>query len=89
MIPQRHFIRRAPSDASVAALIDALVTEGRRSTIVEAAEAVGEPPVRLRSSYLATIMRMLNVDGYPVLQMIDEDRTVELNVQLLRQQFQP
>jgi hypothetical protein len=87
MTPQRQLIRRAPADASVAALIDALITAGGRITIAEAAEATGEPPVRLRSGYLATVQRMLNIDGYPVLQVSDEGRTVELNVQLLRQQF--
>jgi hypothetical protein len=87
MTPQRQLIRRAPADASVAALIDALITAGGRITIAEAAQATGEPPVRLRSGYLATVQRMLNIDGYPVLQVTDEGRTVELNVQLLRQQF--
>lgn len=87
MTPQRQLIRRAPSDASVAALIDALVAAGGRITIAEAAEATSQPPVRLRSGYLATVQRMLNIDGYPVLQVTDEGRTVELNVQLLRQQF--
>jgi hypothetical protein len=87
MTPQRQLIRRAPADASVAALIDALVAAGGRITIAEAAEATGEPPVRLRSGYLATVQRMLNIDGYPVLQVTDEGRTVELNMQLLRQQF--
>src|SRR5262249_46835686 len=69
MTSQRQLIRRAPSDASVAALIDALVAAGGRITIAEAAEATGESPVRLRSGYLATVMRMLNIDGYPVLQV--------------------
>jgi len=87
MSPQRQLIRRAPSDASVAALIDALAAAGGRITIAEAAEATGEPSVRLRSGYLVTVQRMLNVDGYPVLQVTDEGRTVELNVPLLRQQF--
>jgi hypothetical protein len=87
MTPQRQLIRRAPSDTSVAALIDALVAAGGRITIAEAAEATGESPMRLRSGYLATAQRMLNIDGYPVLQVTDEGRTVELNVQLLRQQF--
>jgi hypothetical protein len=87
MSSQRQLIRRAPSDASVAALIDALVAAGGRITIAEAAQATGEPPVRLRSGYLATVQRMLNIDGYPVLQVTDEGRTVELNVHLLRQQF--
>jgi hypothetical protein len=86
MAGQRQFVRRAPDDLSVAALIDALVQAGGRLTLAEAAEAVGEPPVRM-SGYLAQVTRLLNVDGYAVLQTSDGGRTVELNIPLLGQQF--
>lgn len=86
MAGQRQFVRRAPDDASVAALIDGLARAGGRLTIAEAASAVGEAPVRM-SGYLAHVTRLLNVDGYRVLGTTDEGRTVELNMQLLRQQF--
>jgi hypothetical protein len=86
MAGQRQFVRRAPDDPSVAALIDALAQAGGRLTLTEAAAIVGEPPVRM-SGYLAQVSRLLNVDGYAVLQTSDGGRTVELNTQLLRQQF--
>jgi hypothetical protein len=62
------------------------VQAGGRLTIAEAASAAGESPVRM-SGYLAHVTRLLNVDGYRVLGTTDEGRTVELNMQLLRQQF--
>jgi hypothetical protein len=39
--------------------------------------------------YLAQVTRLLNVDGYAVLQQTDNGRAVELNAQLLKQQFLP
>jgi len=86
MASQRQFVRRAPEDVSVAALIDGLVQAGGRLTLTEAARSVGEASVRM-SGYLAQVVRLLNVDSYPVLGTTDGGRTVELNVQLLRQQF--
>jgi hypothetical protein len=86
MTAQRQFARRAPDDASVSRLIEALAQAGGRLTTTEAATAVGESPVRM-SGYLAQITRLLNVDGYAVLQTKDDGRTVELNSELLRQQF--
>jgi hypothetical protein len=86
MTTQRQSVRRAPSDAGVAALIDALTQAGGQLTTTEAAAAAGESPVRM-SGYLALVTRLLNVDGYAVLQAKDDGRTVELNQQLLMQQF--
>ena len=84
---QRPTVRRAPGDDSIAALIDALVSAGGRLTITEAASIAGESPVRM-SGYLAVVTRLLNVDGYGVLQLKDVGKAVELNEHLLRQQFQ-
>jgi hypothetical protein len=86
MAAQRQFVRRAPDDAGVAALINGLVQAGGRLTLNEAATIVSEAPVRM-SGYLAQVARLLNVDGYAVLQLTDGGRMVELNTQLLRQQF--
>ncbi len=88
MASQRQFVRRAPDDTSIAALIDALAGAGGRLTVTEVAAATGEPPVRM-SGYLAQVTRLLNVDGYAVLQTTEGGRTVELNASLLRRQFQP
>jgi hypothetical protein len=86
MAAQRQFVRRAPGDASIAALVDALVRVGGRLTVTEVATATGESPVRM-SGYLAQAVRLLNVDSYPVLQLKDGGRMVEVNEQLLRRQF--
>jgi hypothetical protein len=83
---QRQIVRRAPADASIAALLDALSKAGGRLTLTEAAAATGETPVRM-SGYLAQVARLLNVDGYAVLRTIDEGRMVVLNTPLLQQQF--
>jgi hypothetical protein len=86
MAAQRQLLRRAPADQGIAALIDALIAAGGRLTLNEAATAAGESPVRM-SGYLAQVTRLLNVDGYAVLQQTDAGRTVELNTQLLKDQF--
>ncbi|MGO8961350.1 MAG: BREX-2 system phosphatase PglZ [Streptosporangiaceae bacterium] len=86
MASQREFVRRAPDDASVAALIDGLERAGRKASVAEAAEMAGKPPVRM-SGFLPHVARLLNVDGYPVLRIRDDHQTVELNIPLLREQF--
>jgi hypothetical protein len=86
MASQREFVRRAPDDASIAALIDGLDQVGRKANLAEAAEMVGKPLVRM-SGFLPHIARLLNVDGYPVLRITGDHQTVELNVPLLEEQF--
>lgn len=83
---QRQTVRRAPADESVADLIDSLVRSGGRLAISEAAAVANQPAVRM-SGYLAQVSRLLNVDGYAVLQSADGGRMVELNIRLLTQQF--
>jgi hypothetical protein len=83
---QRQFARRAPDDDRVAILIDGLARAGGKVTVTEAARIADEPAVRM-SGYLAQVARLLNVDGYRVIGVTDEGRTVELNIGLLRQQF--
>ena len=86
MASQRQFVRRAPDDATIAALIDGLAGAGGRLTVAEVAALVGQPAVRM-VGYLALVARLLNVEGYPVLRITDGDRSVDLSQQLLRQQF--
>ena len=83
---QRQFARRAPDDDRITRLIDGLNQAGGKATIGEAARIAGEPAVRM-SGYLAQVTRLLNVEGYPVIRTVDDGRTVELNTELLRQQF--
>ena len=81
---QQVFVRRAPEKAAVAAVVDALAAEGRLSAVATAATA-GRPG-RDPDGVVATLQRLLNVEGYPVLTVAGG--TVELNVDLLRLQFQ-
>ena len=83
---QRRLARRPPEAGQVASLIDRLAEAGGKIPVTVAAEAVGEPPFRM-SGYLAQVARLLNVDGYAVIGVTDQGRTVELNIELLRQQF--
>ena len=83
---QRQLARRAPDPDQVAVLIDRLAEAGGKIPVTVAAETVGEPPFRM-SGYLAQVTRLLNVDGYAVIAVTDQGRTVELNIELLRQQF--
>jgi hypothetical protein len=83
---QRQFARRMPDDERIVALIDGLAAVKGKATIGEAARIAGEPAVRM-SGYIAQVSRLLNVDGYAVIRTADEGRTVELNTELLRQQF--
>jgi hypothetical protein len=80
---QQAFVRRAPDKAAVAAVVDALAAEGRLSAVATAARAgrAGRDP----DGVAATLQRLLNVEGYPVLTVAGG--TVELNVELLRLQF--
>jgi hypothetical protein len=86
MASQRQAIPRAPAEADVAALIDALAQAGGRLTLAEAAAVSGQPAVRM-SRYLAQVARLLNVDSYAVLNHSEAERLVELSLPLLRQQF--
>ncbi|MGH3273307.1 MAG: BREX-2 system phosphatase PglZ, partial [Streptosporangiaceae bacterium] len=83
---QRAFVRKAPDDASVAAILDALAEAGGKLPVTTVATLAGQPPFRM-AGYLAQLGRLLNVDGYPVIGGSDEGRTVALNVALLREQF--
>jgi hypothetical protein len=86
LVAQRQFARRAPDDEQVAALIDGLAMAGGKVPVAVTAELVGEPVFRM-AGYIAQVARLLNVDGYRVIGEADGGRTVELNVELLRQQF--
>ena len=46
----------------------------------------GQPAVRM-ARYLAQVARLLNVDSYAVLNHLEAERSVQLSVPLLRQQF--
>lgn len=83
---QRSFVRKAPDDTVVAALIDGLVRAGGKLPLQAAADLIGQPAFRM-PGYLVQIGRLLNLDGYQIISTGDGGRTVELNIELLRTQF--
>ncbi len=83
---QRAFVRRAPADEVVAALIDGLIAVGGRLPMAAAARLVKAPQVRM-VGVISMISRLLNVDGYAVLDQTDEGITVRLDAALLTEQF--
>ena len=83
---QRAFVRKAPADGEVVAIIDGLSEAGGKLPVSNVAALAGQPPFRM-AGYLAQLGRLLNVDGYPVIGDADSGRTVELNTALLTEQF--
>lgn len=83
---QRRFARRAPGNEQITALIDGLAAAGGKVPVTVAAQLAGQPVFRM-PGYLAHVARLLNVDGYRIIGEADGGRTVELNLELLRQQF--
>lgn len=83
---QRAFVRKAPDDAQVIAVIDALAEAGGKLPVTALAAAAGQPSFRM-AGYLAQLGRLLNVDGYPVIGVTDAGRTAELNRGLIAEQF--
>lgn len=74
-------------DARAKAVIDYLVVRGGRATRGALASHLGIPPFRL-AGYLAALRTLLNVDAYPVLSVEEASDTIELNVNLMRVQFE-
>jgi hypothetical protein len=67
-------------------LLNELDRRGGKLTSVALARALGFPTLRL-PGLLAKAQRLLNVDGYAVLNRDDASDTVELNRELLWKQF--
>jgi hypothetical protein len=88
---QKRYVRKAPDPVQVAAVIDALmVADGTLSPAAvgsAAASAGGRAPCST-DLFVTTLQRLLNVEGYPVLGLVDAGRTVKLDVTLLREQFE-
>ncbi|MFG2169491.1 BREX-2 system phosphatase PglZ [Micromonospora chersina] len=83
---QHSLTPRKVDRAKIAAAMRALVeAKGVLSAAVLAQQA-GELPARA-GGFANTLQRIFNVDNYPVLSVIDDGRTVRLDVALLRTQF--
>ncbi|MGW5633286.1 BREX-2 system phosphatase PglZ [Streptomyces sp. NPDC003832] len=87
---QREFVRNAPGATAVAAAIDALLDAGGKlspAAVAAAAQAATGKSERNPQRFVTMLERLLNIDGYPVLQLVESGRTVHLDRELLRQQF--
>ncbi|MFC5993099.1 BREX-2 system phosphatase PglZ [Pseudonocardia hispaniensis] len=82
---QRRFVRKPPDKAVVAALIDSLLAADGTLSATAVAMRVGRAG-RDPAALVATLQRLLNVEGYPVLSM-DGSGLVRLDGDLLRLQF--
>lgn len=78
--------RQIPSNEVIEKIVGTLDGNGGKMTIQGLARATEYPPVRLRG-LVAVLQRILNVDGFSVLRRDDATQTIELNRELLLQQF--
>ena len=84
---QRQLVQKhLPDDATVLGVLEALDRHGGTLTFAALAQQAGVLPLRL-NGLLAKLQRLLNVDGYEVLQADRTQNRVALNVPLLRRQF--
>jgi len=87
---QREFVRHAPGEKAVAAVLDALLAAGGKlspGAVAAAAQAATGKSQRNPERFVTVLERLLNIDGYPVLQLVESGRTVQLDKALLEQQF--
>ncbi|MFC5260921.1 BREX-2 system phosphatase PglZ [Kribbella qitaiheensis] len=84
---RRPKVAGGPTDEQVVALISALATApSNRLGLTAAATTLGVPEVRVVGA-IAALQRLFNVDQYPVLARSADQRSVELDIGLLREQF--
>jgi hypothetical protein len=90
---QREFVRGVQDtngDRAVAAALDALITAGGKlspGAVAAAAQAATGRSQRNPERFATVLERLLNIDGYPVVQLVESGRTVQLNKALLEEQF--
>jgi hypothetical protein len=83
---QESFVRKHPDRQTVVEVIDALIASGGTLSLAAVAARAGRAG-RNPGFFAATLERLLNVEGYDVVRIVDDGRTLRLNVTLLRQQF--
>ncbi|MGH3620179.1 MAG: BREX-2 system phosphatase PglZ, partial [Sciscionella sp.] len=70
---QRAFVRKPPNKPDIAAVIDALAAADDTLSLTAAAAAGGRSG-RSQEGFATTVQRLLNVEGYPVLSIVDGGR---------------
>jgi hypothetical protein len=83
---QRAFVPKPPNKEIVAAVIDALVDADGVLPLSTVATVAGRA-ARRPEFFAVTLERLLNVDQYPVVSLVDGDRRLKLDIELLRSQF--
>ncbi|MFQ5473794.1 MAG: BREX-2 system phosphatase PglZ, partial [Dehalococcoidia bacterium] len=88
LVSQKQRAGRVPiEDRMLRELLEALASRGGSMTASALASATGTPEHRL-SGLLAVMQRVLNVEGYAILDRQDVSNTVVLNITLLKKQFE-
>jgi hypothetical protein len=64
-----------------------LDTRGGQQMVAAIVQALGIPAIRI-NGFLAGVQKLLNVDGYPVLSIDRATKTVKLNIESLKAQFE-
>ncbi|XZE35694.1 BREX-2 system phosphatase PglZ [Pirellulaceae bacterium SH501] len=84
---QKAFVKRhAPDDDSVRRCLNVLDAAGGIMTPVAFAKEADIPAARL-DGLIARLQRLLNVDGYEILTFSRAENRIELNVSMLKRQF--
>lgn len=77
---------RVPDPDTVAKVVDVLVAAGGRAPVAAVLQAAGAPGRNPRA-LVGALKKLLNFDQFPVIDLVDDDRTVVLNRTLLDEQF--
>lgn len=77
---------RVPDPDTVAKVVDVLVAAGGRAPVAAVLQAAGAPGRNPRA-LVGALKKLLNFDQFPVIDLVDDDRTVVLNRALLDEQF--
>lgn len=88
---QGKFVRKVPDRKVVAAVIDALDTSGGTlslAAVAAAAVASGGRTNTRPEGFVTVLTRLLNIEGYEVIGLIDSRARVRLNRETLREQFE-
>ncbi|GAB3156766.1 BREX-2 system phosphatase PglZ [Micromonospora sonneratiae] len=84
---QHSLTPRKMAISKIRGALTALVDANGILPTVLVAEKAGEQPARA-TGFVTTLQRIFNVDNFPILSLIDDGRTVRLDMALLREQFQ-
>jgi hypothetical protein len=79
--------RARVTDEQIESVVMSLANRGGTMTSAALAGTMGLPAHRL-SGMLAVMQRILNVEGYPIIDRQESSDTVVLNIQLLKKQFE-